>query len=212
MRCPKYLMHCPKYLNIAAFLKNRTRVIHSIRNCVKEHCAHLQTKESFIDPSQVRRRYPFNITSTSMLYSLKSIAITAANLESVEDPFVFSSNEPYTGIALKTLLKFEPYAILPASIVQVICNQRDPTYNTTISDRFITQFTQKVHKCPVFNKVVCDILKLQQDEPAEQEILNFKLKQWRDTCHVTYQQLHKYLDQFSIFAGINIVVRLMQIL
>jgi hypothetical protein len=78
-----------------------------------------------------------------------------------------------------------------------------------LTDDFLLHFTQQANKNPLFLEIIGQILNDHGIMDTNVDNLLSKLMEWRDTCHITYQQLHMCMDQFSIFAGLNIVVRLL---
>lgn len=104
-------------------------------------------------------------------------------------------------IMLDLLLKFEPYLVLPASIVQEICNGTKP-----LSESFLQRFNKHIGTSALFIEIVTIILNDSGILESNVDNMLDKLKEWCRICKVTYQQLHKSIDRFSIFAGLNILV------
>jgi hypothetical protein len=140
---------------------------------------------------------------------MEILAFAVANVASLYQPYASSLTGKNT-IPVRDLLKFEPYIELSALMIQDICNTNNPRYISSLSDNFLLHFTQQISKNPLFIEVITQILNdhgIILDSSVDN--LLSKLMEWRDTCHITYQLLHKCMDQFSIFAGLNIVVRLL---
>ena len=193
----QFLMRC-REANEVKCMQHRSRVIHTIRKCASEFCEGIKYRESFINPSLASKN-PSEEIDSSKLYDLECIAKETANLSSIEQPFVQS----LTGslVSLDSLLKFEPYAKLPASIIQEICNRHNPRYITPLSNDFLVRFSEQVKRCPLLMEVV------NLDDPTVTvDTLSRKLIEWRDKWNVTYLGLHWRLDQSSIYAGLNILV------
>ena len=198
-----FLMRC-RDANLAKCMEHRSTVIHQIRKCAKEFCGNLKTRESLILPTLVTK-YPVH-TTHSDLFDIQPLAFSLAM--SIEDPYASSLTGTNT-ISIRQLLKFEPYIELSALIIQEICNSNNPRYISCLTDDFLLHFTQCVRKNSLFIKVITQILNDYQVVDSSAENLLNKLVEWRDTCDITYQQLHKCIDRFSFFAGINIVVCLL---
>ena len=204
-----FMMRC-RDANLIECIQHRSRVINKIRRCAKEFCSLIKLKESFINPAKIIE-YPTDITSESLdLFDMNYVVEGMVNLESLEEPFVSSNTK---SISLNGLLKFEPFAKLPASILSEIYNQDNPRYSCVLSDQFLTRLAEQIGKNSLFLEVIscilreCDILPSSHPSVTKDN-LYIKLMKWRDIRHITYQCLQKSLDQFSVFIGLNILVRL----
>ena len=109
-------------------------------------------------------------------------------------------------MTIRDLLKFEPYFELSALIIQEICNINNPRYISLVTDDFLLHFAQQVRNNSFFIGMIIHILNNYRIMDTNVDNLLSKLVEWRDTCQITYQQLHKCIDRFSIFAGLNILV------
>ena len=196
-----FLMRCRK-ANLAECVKHRSQTIRCIRQCAQEFCAKVETSESFMHPF-LTMSYPISTISNSYLFDMRSIALVVAT-KSMLTPFVLSQ----TGktISLHELLLFEPYAELPTSIIQELCNRNNPRYVACLTNNFLVRFTEQVHKNPLLMEMITVILKSTGVLETNTNNLLVKLVEWRDKCDVTYKQLQKDIDQFSIFAGSSILV------
>ena len=203
-----FLMRC-RDDNLAKCMEHRLTIIHQIRKCAKEFCGNLKTSESIISPSLVLE-YPL-CTTPSDLFDIKTMAFAVANVASLKQSYASSLTGKNT-IPVRDLLKFEPYIELSALMIQEICNINNPRYISCLTDDFLLHFTQQIRKNSLFTEVIGQILNDHGIVDSNVDDLFCKLVEWRDTCHVTYQQLHKCIDQFSIFAGLNIVVCLLIII
>ena len=199
-----FLMRC-RDTNLAKCIEHRSTIIHQIRKCAEEFCGKLKTRESLIFPMLVKK-YPISSTPTKLLFDVKPLAFAAVNITSVEEPFASSLTGTNT-IPIRDLLKFEPYFELSALIIQEICNINNPRYISCLTDDFLLHFTQQIQRNSIFIEIISQILNDYNIVDSNVDNLLSKLVEWRDTCHITYQQLHECIDRFSIFAGLSILVR-----
>ena len=200
-----FLMHC-RDNNLSKCMEHRSKIIHRIRQCAKEFCGNLETSESLISPLLVKK-YPICTTPwpSKLLYDIKPLAFATVNITSIEQPFASSLTGTNT-ISIRDLLRFEPYMELSALITQEICNINNPRYISSLTNNFLIHFTKQVQKNPLFVEIITQYLNDHGIMDSNIDNLLRKLMEWRDTCHITYQQLHKCIDQFSIYAGLNIAV------
>jgi hypothetical protein len=197
-----FLMRC-RDANVAKCMEHRATIIHQIRRCAKEFCGNVKTSEYLISPSSTLK-YPVH-TIPSDLFDIDTLAFAVANVASIKQSYASSLTGKNT-IPVRDLLKFEPYIELSALMIQEICNTNNPRYISGLTDDFLLHFTQQASKNPLFIEAINQILNDHGVMDTNVDNLLNKLMEWRDTCHITYQQLHKCMDQFSIFAGLNIVV------
>ena len=198
-----FLMRC-RDTNLAKCMEHRATIIHQIRKCAKEFCGTLKTSESLIFPSMVKK-YPICSIPSELLFDIEPLAFAIVNITSVEQPYASSLAGTNT-IPIRDLLKFEPYMELSALIVQEICNINNPRYISYLTDDFLLRFTHQIRNNSLFIGIITQILYDYHIMDTNADNLLSKLMEWRDTCHITYQQLHKCIDHFSIFAGLNILV------
>ena len=204
-----FLMRC-RNANVPQCVRHRSQIIHHIRQCAREFCAKVHTSESLIHPL-LTVNYPINSASEnylSNLFDLRSIALALVT-KSIAKPFVSSQTGTKT-ILLHGLLLFEPYAELPPSIIQEMCNRNNPRYVACLTENFLVRFTEQVHKNPLLVEMISVILNSNGIMEINADNLLVKLVEWKDKCNVTYQQLQKEIDQFSIFAGSSILVCVLQ--
>ena len=200
------LMRC-RDTNLAKCMEHRATIIHQIRKCAKEFCGNLKTSEYLISPSSTLK---YSIQCHAMpglsdLVDIKTLAFAVANVASLKQPYVSSLTGKST-VRIQDLLKLEPYMELSALMIQEICNTNNPRYISCLTDNFLLRLTQQIRKNPSHIEIFSQILNDHGIMDTNVDNLLDKLVEWRDTCHITYQQLHKCIDRFSIFAGLNIVV------
>jgi hypothetical protein len=196
-----FLMRC-RDANVAKCMEHRATIIHQIRKCAKEFCGTLKTRETLLYPLLVKK-YPICSTPSKLLFDIEPLVFAIVNITSVEQPFASSLTGTNT-IPIRDLLKFEPYMELSALIIKEICNINNPRYTCCLTDKFLLRFTQQIRTNSLFIEMITQILyDYQMDTDAD---LFNNLVEWRDTFHITYHRLHKCMDRFSIFAGLNILV------
>jgi hypothetical protein len=198
-----FLMRC-RDANVPKCMEHRAIIIHQIRKCAKEFCGTLKTRESLIFPSIVKK-YPICSTPFKVLFDIEPLAFAIVNITSVEQPYASSLTGTNT-MPIRDLLKFEPYFELSALIIQEICNINNPRYISLLTDDFLLHFAQQIRNKSLFIGMITHILNDSCIMDVNVDNLLNKLMEWRDTCHITYQQLHRCIDRFSIFVGLNILV------
>ena len=149
-------------------------------------------------------KYPIHIIPSD-LFDINTLLFAVANVASLSQPYTSTLTSKNT-IPVRDLLKLEPYMELSALMIQEICNTSNPRYISCLTDDFLLHFTQQTSKNPLFIEVISQILTDHGIVDSSVDNLLSKLMEWRDICHITYQQLHKCMDRFSIFAGLDIVV------
>ena len=117
-------------------------------------------------------------------------------------------------VPLRKLLCYEPYAGL-AHILQKLFNNEDPSYNTAVvSVRLLSDIADCIpdaEKRNMLEKLIKPHpTRLQESikrapEGVTHEIICI-LQIWRDGCSGTCQCLREKLDEFSIFAGKDLMV------
>ena len=197
-----FLMRCHD-ANLARCMEHRSTIINQIRKCAKEFCGNLKTSEYLISPSSTLK-YPIHIIPSD-LFDINTLLFAVANVASLSQPYTSTLTSKNT-IPVRDLLKLEPYMELSALMIQEICNTNNPRYISCLTDDILLHFTQQTNKNLLFIEVISQILSNYGIMDSSVDNLLSKLMEWRDTCHITYQQLHKCIDQFSIFAGLNILV------
>ena len=202
------LMRC-RDTNLAKCTEHRATIIHQIRKCAQEFCGNLKINEYLISPSSTSKYFIHTIVpGPSNLFDIKTLAFAVANVASLKQPYASSLTGKST-VPIQDLLKLEPYVELSALMIQEICNTNNPRYISCLTDNFLLRLTQQIRKNPLHIDIFSQILNDHGIMDTNVDNLLDKLEEWRDTCHITYQQLHKCINRFSIFAGLNIVVCLL---
>ena len=190
--------------NLVKCLEHRSQVLHTVLECVEEFCPRISTVESFVDASSALE-YPFELNSERTLCNVKDLS--EALVSNCENPSVVL---PESGkwVTAQSFISFEPYTEMEVSTLQELLDINND--NKVVSDVFVSRLVKKVsNNLPFLIKI------FNEDAPFPcskdnlyQEILN-----WRDISIAepkTYSQLRKKLDQYSVFAGRNILVSIVQ--
>ena len=194
-RCRKEnLLHC---------IAKRSCIIKKILQCASDHgyCPQITTIEFFIDPSEATK-FPIKFLSGKSKFYVQKIAEAAMNHCDYNHLSVVS---PTQTISLDDLLIFEPYCEIGPRVLKHL--QQDHHENK-LSNQDLEILSQKLsRKANLF----IDMFKSRSESilvssSTPEEILPIVLKKWRDGCEGTYKCLKKKLDQYSIFAGRNIMV------
>ena len=171
--------------------------------CIRDRdfCAQVKTVESFIDPSE-STQFPIKSVSELQHFSLQKIAEAVVNSTEYDSLSVVSSTRT---ISLDDLLIFEPYAEIGVSLLLMLDKDQS---ETKLPDKFLRRISNKLSKkADIFIIIFKSKLELHKlPSPTTSEHLFAELQKWRDGCEGTYKCLKEKVDQFSIFAGRNILV------
>ena len=195
------LMRCQEE-NILHCIAQRSSIIQKIIQCVHDFCSNIEIVESFIDPSEATE-FPLKspVSPETPQFSLQKIAETIVKSTEYRTLSVVSS----TGtISLDYLLTFEPYAELGMAALKKLCTS-ESVFENKISDSFLKHLSRKFSKK---DKLFIELFSSAPSHlsPTTSEDLFTKLQTWRDECNGTYKCLKEKLDQFSVFAGRNVLV------
>ena len=181
-------------------LKYRTDIIVKVRETARELCPSVSTEELLLSPKDVI--YPLNISETTALFSLKSVAQSVVQ----KDCYAISVN----GIEHLPVGDHEVYANLGEIILQPLFNANDPAHVKRISDRFLSVISSSWSKNPHLVDIICSAITPRTNTTSETvtsvEKMEAALKSWRDGSDGTYRCLRQILDQLSVFAGRNPLV------
>ena len=181
-------------------LKYRTDIIVKVRETARELCPSVSTEELLLSPKDVI--YPLNISETTALFSLKSVAQSVVH----KDRYAISVN----GIEHLPVGDHEVYANLGEIILQPLFNENDPAHGKRISDRFLSAISSSWNKNPHLVDIICSAISPRSNTTSKTvtsiEKIEAALKSWRDGSDGTYRCLRQILDQFSVFAGRNPLV------
>ena len=193
-RCQKEnLLHC---------IAQRSHIITKILQCVQDFCPQIKKVESFIDPSEATQ-FPIELSKIPR-YTLQKIAEAIVNSNDcyMYPLSVVSSTQI---IPLHHLVTFEPYAEIGLSMLKNMYSD----HVNKLSDQALESLSCSLSKkYDLFSKIfglTPHSLSTIPSSPTPEDLLTV-LQQWRDGCEGTYKCLKEKLDQYSIFAGRNILV------
>ena len=174
-------------------VQHRSEVINTILQCKKQFCPRVFIKESFIDSSSPLQ-YPLNLDVDDLnICTLEDLA-TAVVSDYVCPSIILQCNP----IPAKNFLSFEPYLEMKVATIEQLWNEKNE--KKVISERFLSTFVQQAsEKLALFIKIL-----VARDDQLYQNLLK-----WRDgdmNNQKTYYDLRKTVDQYSVFAGRNVLV------
>ena len=187
----EHLLHC---------IAQRSHIIRRILQCVQDFCPQIKTVDSFIHPSGVAK-FPIEFTSQMPRFNVQKIAEAIVKFGDRCPLSVVSARQT---ILLDNLITFEPYAEIGLSMLRSLHGDHND-FGNKLSNQVLEMLSQKLsRKANLFVEIFKEP-HLLSSTPAAEELLTV-LKQWRDRYEGTYKCLKEKLDQYSIFAGRNILV------
>ena len=183
----------------------RSLVIHKVLNTLEQLYPNVSTSEMVIHPSSVF--YPYKLDDKPTQYSLHEIATAVCEAK----PSAVNEDSKVT--TLEELLYFEPYAHLGERILCELFNEEKPHCDKEVTDEFLYRIADQVHEkkdkfVKLFKSPATMLHKRIQEAshgPTDELAQVFQL--WRDHSKGTYLCLRRELDNFSIFAGRNPLVK-----
>ena len=192
IRCrEEHFLHC---------IAQRSHIIRRILQCVQDFCPQIKTVDSFIHPLGATK-FPINLTSEMPRFNVQKIAEAIVKFGDCYPLSVVSARRT---ILLDDLITFEPYAEIGLSMLRSLhCDQNN--LGNKLSNQVLEVLSLKLYrKANLFVEIFKEP-RLLSSTPAGEEFLTV-FKQWRDGCEGTYKCLKEKLNQYSIFAGRNILV------
>ena len=192
IRCrEEHLLHC---------IAQRSHIIRRILQCVQDFCPQIKIVDSFIHPSGVAK-FPIEFTSEMPQFNVQKIAEAIVKFGDRCPHSVVSARQT---ILLDNLITFEPYAEIGLSMLRSLHGDYSD-FGNKLSNQVLEMLSLKLsRKANLFVEIFRE-RHLLSSTPAAEELLTV-LKQWKDGCEGTYKCLKEKLDQYSIFAGRNILV------
>ena len=181
--------------NLEKCIKHRSEVIRTVLECLDRFCPRVSTTESFIDASSPLK-FPFALNSnkTCMVQDLAQ-----AIVGNCVSPLVVLPGSGKT-IPAERFLSFESFTEVEALTLQELWDKNNE--DKIISDDFLSKFVGKASsKLNWFAKVFND----SADIPSNKDDLFHELCKWRGS-KMTYKHFRQKLDQYSVFAGRNVLV------
>ena len=183
--------------NLEKCMKHRSEVIRTVLECLDRFCPRVSTTESFIDASSPLK-FPFALNSDRTLCTVQDLA--QAMVGNCVSPSVVLSHSGKT-VPAERFLSFEPYTEIEPLVLQELwdANNKDKI----ISDNFLSKFVKKASSSKLnwFTKIFSD----SGDIPINKDDLFHKLLKRRGS-EMMYKYLRQKLDQYSVFAGRNVLV------
>jgi ankyrin repeat protein/signal recognition particle receptor subunit beta len=181
--------------NLEKCLKHRSEVIRTVLECLSRFCPRVSVTESYIDAS-FPLRYPFDLNLDKAFCTVQALAETIVS----DEPSVFLSCGKT--VPTERFLSFEPYTEIELPTLQELWD--DHNENKIISDSFLLEFASR--KLNWFAKLFSDSAKI----PSSKDDLYYELLKWKDN-KMTYKQFRQKLDQYSVFAGRNVLVSIIKL-
>jgi hypothetical protein len=183
--------------NLEKCLKHRSEVIHTVLECLDRFCPRVSVAESFIDASSPLR-YPSTLNFDKTFCSVQALA---ESIVSNEPSVVLSCGKT---VPAERFLLFESYAEMEPLTVMELWDENNE--NKIISDYFLLKFVQKT--TDELSYLIKAVSGSSTTRTSENQLYQDLLR-WRDsdkTNKKTYKQLRQTVDQYSVFAGRNVLV------
>ena len=186
-------------VNLLQCVQHRSEVIGTILRCKKQFCPRILTTESFV-LSSLPLQYPLNLVASELNVCTLQDMATAVVSDCVQ-PSVVVQCDP---IPAEHFLSFEPYLEMKLSTIQELWDEKNE--RKVISERFLSRFAQQTtDELISFTKVFTG----SSESSISDDQLYQNLLKWRDgdaNNQKTYHDLHQIVDQYSVFAGRNVLV------
>ena len=177
-------------------VEHRSKVIDTILQCKKQFCPRVLTTESFVDSSS-SLQHPINPLANELtICTLQDLATAVVNESSV----VLQCDE----IDAENFLSFEPYLEMKSSTIHELWDEKNK--KKVISERFLSTFAEQASEKLT---LIIGILIGNSDSSTRDDQLYQNLLKWRDgdmNNQKTYRDLRQIVDQYSVFAGRNVLV------
>ena len=192
---------CFRKTNLLQCIKYRSQVISTILHCKEQFCRRVQTMELFVD-SSFPIQYPLNVTGELKMCTIQNLA-TAVVADCECPSVVFQCHT----ISAENFLSFEPYLEMKLSTIQEIWNKKKE--KEVISEQFLSDFVQQASEqlYLLIKNITGNTARIVKDDEIYQNLLK-----WRNNDmdnQKSYGDLRQLVDQYSVFAGRNILVSLM---
>ena len=188
-------------VNLLQCIKHRSEVIGTILQCKEWFCPRVLMTEQFVH-SFSPLQYPLNLEASELnICTLKDLA-TAVVSDCVQ-PSVVVQCDP---IPAEHFLSFEPYLEMKLSTIQDLWDKNNE--KKVISENFLLKFSRQATE-KLISLVEAFTEHSESDIRADHDQLYQCLLRWRDndeTKQKTYKDLREKIDQYSVFAGRNVLV------
>ena len=182
-------------VNLLQCIQHRSNVIDTILHCKEQFCPRVQTTESFVDSSSPLQ-YPLNTLNEVSICTLQDLATAVVNESSV----VLQCDE----IDAENFLSFEPYLEMKSSTIYELWDEKNE--KKVISERFLSTFAEQASEKLT---LLIEVLIEKSASSTRDDQLYQNLLKWRDgdmNNQKTYRDLRQIVDQYSVFAGRNVLV------
>ena len=187
--------------NLVKCLKHRSKVLHTVLECVEEFCPRTATVESFVEASSALE-YPFELNSERTLSNVKDL--TKALVSNCENPSVVFPDG--NSIPSESFFSFEPYAEIDVSTLQELWDKTND--NKLIPNAFLSRLVKNIsNNIELLYKIFNESAHVPPG--CSRNILYQEIVNWRDKSETevrTYKDLREKLNRHSVFAGRNILV------
>ena len=177
-------------------VQHRSNVINTILQCKKQFCPRVLTTESFVDSSS-SLQYPINMLANELtICTLQDLATAVVNESSV----VLQCDE----IDAENFLSFEPYLEMKSSTIHELWDEKNE--KKVISERFLSTFAEQASE--KLTLIIGILIGNSASSTRDDQLYQILLK-WRDgdmNNQKTYRDLRQIVDQYSVFAGRNVLV------
>ena len=183
--------------NLEKCLKHRSEVIRTVLECHSRFCPRVSVAESFIDASSPLR-YPSAVNFDKTFCTVQALAESIVRNEPL---VVLSCGKT---VPAERFLSFEPYAEIELLTLQELWDESNE--NKIISDNYLLKFIQKA--TDGLSNLIKAVSGSSTSSTNENQLYQDLLR-WRDsdkTNKKTYKDLRQAMDQYSIFAGRNVLV------
>ena len=170
-------------------------IIQMVLKAKQNFCPKTPTNEFLLHHSQVN--YPFNPPAEQDLFGIRGVsrAVLGGKL------CVVGSTGNTT--KLEDVLLFEPYHCLGEENTRELFDKQDPALSEVVSDSFLRKLADfTCDRANQFAKIFTTSGRRVGSNPCMEQVL----RQWRDNSKGTRKCLRDTLDQFSVFAGRNLMV------
>ena len=183
----------------------RSAVIQKVLAALHDFCPRVPTLEYFIHPHDIQ--YPLKPQEQITLFDIKEIAASVVKGKRAV------VNDSQNMISITELLYFEPFADLGKTALLELFNEQNRVYDQEqISDHFVYEIANKIEsKFNYFKKMLnlpLDSVQLPISSPmSPAHAMVHLLLGWREKSAGTRHCLRSNMDEFSVFAGRNPLVR-----
>ena len=172
-------------------------IIVKVLEAKNEFCTSVDLTEQIILPKDTIK-YPINFTSVTTV-SIKDIARNISE----NTRYIVLEKESLPHLELEMLLNFEPYInIADVRILHELLDPNVPEHHQTVTTEFIKRFAEQIDSKP---EIYVSIFKGRLTSiPGDIDVTK-ALEIWKKKMgsKATRCNLHKMLDNFSVFAGRN---------